>query len=204
MHLEDLSPAELTQIDAEKIEAYNRHAPAQFKLHTELGPALFEGDVETAGIVLLLANPGFDGTSTLDDHNFQREGWPLSGLHPDAPAGLRDWWHLRLRELIQRFGAQPVSRQIAALQITPWASNKFDSALDLPSRPRVLALASRMAERGAVLLVMRAERLWEESPGVKQCQNRYRVNSWRSSYVSSGNLPPAAWQKVNAVLERAS
>lgn len=203
MYLKDLSPAELTRIDAAKIEVYNRRASEDYELHSELGPALFEGDIETAGIVLLLANPGFDETSTLDDHHFHREGWPLSGLHPEAPPGLRGWWHLRLRELVQRFGAQCVSREIAALQITPWASKKFDSALTLPSRPRVLALAGHVAERGAVLLVMRAERLWEESSAVKQSQNRYRVNSWRSSYVSPGNLPPAAWEKVNAVLERA-
>jgi hypothetical protein len=204
MSLEGFSPEALTQVDAKAIETYNEGAPKKFKLHTELGPSPFEGDIESAGIVLLLANPGFDDGSTLDDHTFRREGWPLAGLHPEAPSDLRKWWLMRLKALTQKFGAQHVSRQVAALQLTPWASNKFDDSLRLPSRAGLLALADRVAQRGAVILVMRAERLWEESAAVKQSLNRYRANSWLSSHVSPGNFPAVAWQKVNAVLERAS
>lgn len=144
MFLEEFTTEALIQADAEAIESYNRKAPERFKLHAELGPSPFEGDVEAASVVLLLANPGFDEKSTLHDHTFRRDGWPLAGLHREAPSGLSDWWPQRLKALTDKFGTQHVSRHIAALQLTPWASNKFDASLRLPSRTRVLALAAEV------------------------------------------------------------
>ena len=203
MSIEEFTHEALIQADAEAIEFYNRKAPEKFKLHAELGPSPFEGDIKAASVVLLLANPGFDEASTLHDHTFRRDGWPLAGLHHEAPSGLSEWWPQRLKMLTQKFGAQHVSKHVAALQLTPWASNKFDASLRLPSRTRLLALAAEVAQRGAVLLVMRAERHWEDSALVKQSPNRYRANSWLCSYVTQGNLPAAAWEKINTALERA-
>ena len=203
MSLEEFTNESLIKADAEAIELYNRKVPEKFKLHTELGPSPFEGDIRAASVVLLLANPGFDETSTLHDHTFRRDGWPLAGLHHEAPLGLREWWPKRLKALTEKFGVQHVSRQVAALQLTPWASSKFDTSLRLPSRTRLLKLAAKVAQRGAVLLVMRAERHWENSELVKHSLNRYRANSWLCSYVTQGNLPAAAWEKVNTALERA-
>lgn len=62
--------------------------------------------INSAPVVLPLANPGFDSTSTLDDHHFQIDGWPLAGLHQSAPVGMSGWWRPRLRSLCQRYGDQ--------------------------------------------------------------------------------------------------
>ena len=202
MPLKKITNEELIQADGLAIEKYNKKASDKFKLHPELGSSPFEGDIETAGVILLLANPGFDEQSTLHDHRFKRDGWPLAGLHHEAPSGLSSWWPQRLKKLTDKFGKQHVSRHVAALQLTPWASKQFDASLRLPSRERLLGLAERAAQRGAVLLVMRAYRLWDENAVVRQSPNLYRTNSWRCSYVTQGNLPADAWQKVNAVLER--
>lgn len=196
-----LTSDRLAAIDAKRIDSFNRNAPSEYRLHPELGPSAYEGDIDGARIVLLLANPGFDDTSTFDDHKFTRPGWPLAALHPEAPPGLRRWWHARLRHLIERFGAHRVSQVVACLQVTPWASQKFQDDLRLPSRDYLLTAASRCAARGCVMLVMRAERLWLESPTLAASPTRFRVNSWRSSYVSPGNLPASAWR---AVLEAAN
>lgn len=195
-----LAPDRLASLDQDAIESFNRKAPEKYQLHPELGPSAYEGDIDNARVVLLLANPGFDNTSTLDDHRFTKPDWPLAGLHPEAPSGLHGWWHARLRHLIESFGAHHVSRVVACLQVTPWASRKFHSGLRLPSRESILAAASLCAARGSVMLVMRAERLWLESPTLAAAPKRFRVNSWLSSYVSPGNLPECAWA---AVLEAA-
>ena len=204
MPLDHFSDEALTQVDIAAIEAYNRRAPAKFTLHPEMGPSPFEGNIESASVVLLLSNPGFDSSSTTADHQFKRNGWPLAGLHPDAPSGLRGWWTARLKPLISEFGAQVVSNQVAAMQLTPWASPKFDSSLRLPSRMRVLELVGNVAARGAVIVVMRSQALWCESERVANAANRHRVNSWRSSYVSPGNLSATGWQAVRAALHQPS
>ena len=204
MPLDHFSAEALTQADIAAIEAYNRRAPTKFVLHPEMGPSPFEGNIESASVVLLLSNPGFDSSTTTADHKFARNGWPLAGLHADAPTGLRGWWTARLKHLISEFGAEVVSNQVAAMQLTPWASPNFDSSLRLPSRTRVLELVGDVAARGAVLVVMRSQALWCENEGVANAANRHRVNSWRSSHVSPGNLSAAGWQAVRAALQQPS
>jgi hypothetical protein len=195
---------QLLELDSEAIKRYNHARKSdKFKLHTELGPSPFEGNIATAPIVLLLANPGFDNFSTLDDHKFSRDGWPLGGLHPDAPSGLSSWWPKRLKQLTDTFGVQFVSKNIASLQLTPWASNRFDNSLRLPSRKLMLDLATQVANRGALMLVMRSEKLWLESEGVKTSQNRFRANSWLCSHVSKGNFDNVSWSKINDALMNA-
>lgn len=191
-----LAPERLALLDRDAVEAVNRCKREPYRLHPELGPSAYEGDIDAAKVVLLLANPGYDDTSTLIDHSFVREGWPLSGLHPEAPKGLRDWWYLRLRHLIERVGPQAVSKRVACLQVCPWASGKFDDALTLPSLAVTLDAATRCANRGSVLLVMRAEKCWLRSEAVRNSHNRHRVNSWRSSYVSPGNLSASGWNST--------
>lgn len=197
---EQLSPARLSDIDAEHVQAFNRRTQEPYRLHPELGASAYEGDIDAAPLILLLANPGYDEGSTVEDHSFAREGWPLAGLHPEAPQGLRAWWSSRLRAVIERIGAQETSKRVACLQFCPWASSKFGGAPPLPSQAVMLDAAGRCAARGATLIVMRAERYWLRSERVRVAPNRYRVNSWRSSYVSPGNLPDAGWRAVVAAL----
>ena len=194
---DSLSEKQLRLFDEAHVASYNRRRKSdKYRLHSELGPSAFDGDIDAASVILLLANPGFDHTSSLDDHQFRREGWPLGGLHPDAPSGIRAWWLPRLRELITAYGEQAVSQRVACLQLTPWASTKFDSTLRLPSRRVILEAASRCATRGAVMVVMRAEKLWLEAEALRTTRLRFKVNSNLTSYLSPGNLPPDAWQNV--------
>ena len=90
--------------------------------------------------------------------------------------------------------------KVAALQINPWASTNFDATVRLPSQSKMLELAERAAERGAILLVMRAARLWLESDVIKNYPHRYSTKSPRCSYVTEANLGGEAWEKINAAL----
>lgn len=191
---------EIHESDIEAIEQYNAKAKDQFKLRPELGPCPFEGDIRTSPIVLLLANPGFDENSSLDDHKFKAEGWPLAGLHSSAPKGMSGWWRPRLRVLCEKYGDQYVSSKVAALQLNPWASTNFDGSLRLPSQSKMLEIAEDAARRGAILLVMRAALQWLESDVLRTHPHRYRTKSPRCSYVTEANLGAEAWDKINAAL----
>lgn len=187
---------DVAHLDAAAIERYNAKARPEYRLHPELGPSQYEGDIDTARLVMLLSNPGFDSTSTPEDHTFERDGWPFAALHDDAPTGTRDWSRRRLRALTDIFGRQHVSQTVACLQLNPWASQKWDAGCVLPSRSIQLELADQAARRGAVILIMRSERLWLQAPGVKMSPRRHRVNSWRSSYVSPTNMNTESWNSI--------
>lgn len=194
----------MNEADLTVIEQYNAKAKEPYRLHTEMGPCPYEGNIDTAALVLLLANPGFDSSSQPDDHAYAVEGWPLAGLHKDAPDGMRNWWRPRLRTLCEQYGEPFIARNVAALQINPWASAQYDETLRLPSRNLQLKRAEAAVQRGAALIVMRAAKAWFESDVVCHYPHAYRTNSARSSYVSQGNLSPAAWRYIHEKLAAAA
>jgi hypothetical protein len=147
-------------------------------------------------VLLLLANPGYDATSTWLDHAYTVAGWPLAGLHADAPPRLHAWWTARLRVLVDAFGAQHVAQRVCALQAHPWASASYDAGLVLPSGAEQDRIASEAAARGAVLLVARAARHWLAIPAVAAHPHTYRLRSTRAAYVTPGNIAPPAWTAV--------
>jgi hypothetical protein len=185
--------------DRIEVGAYNALACSEFRLQTELGPMPYFGAVETAPVVLLLAHPSRGGASfSLHDHVFRRSGWALAALHPDAPSGMRGWWHERLTPLIAAFGAQQVSNAVAAVPLTPWASGRFDRDLRLPSRARMLAIADAAARRGALIVTMREAALWTEAAGIAALPSRQHVTArtWRATYVDRLNLGDEGWSCV--------
>jgi hypothetical protein len=184
--------------DADAIAAYNARAAAPRRLRPELGPLPFDGDIAHAPLVLLVGSPTCDMSAPAKMRQPPRRGWPLSGLHPDAPATLRALWHVRLSGLIEAFGAQHVANSVAALPLTPWACDEFDERLRLPSRCDILALAGTVAARGALLLVTGCDELWTECPEVANLspEQRYHPRSFRATHVSVENLGAAAWHAV--------
>jgi hypothetical protein len=192
-----LLAATIASEDADAIAAHNARAAALRRLRDDLGPHPYDGDVERAPLVLLVGSPACDMTAC-SPRPAAPHGWPLSGLHPDAPRGLRALWHARLAGLVDAFGAQHVAHSVAALPLTPWACDEFDDRLRLPSRARMLSLAAAAARRGALLLVTGCEELWTECAEVANLafERRFHPKSFRTAHVSVENLGAAAWHAV--------
>ncbi len=189
----------IEQVDRDHIAAYNLRRNEKYQLQVQMGPCPYEGDLERAKVVLLLANPGFDKDSHVDDHKFHRSGWALSGLHDEAPDGMRLWWRARLARLIQEFDAQHIANNVAAIQLCAWASNKFDGALRLPSRQLQLELAEAVIARGALILITRSAKYWEESSIIRNYARQHRARSYLNSRVTEGNYP-SGWHEIRAAL----
>jgi hypothetical protein len=192
---------DIINADQTAVAAYNSRAKEEYKLRTELGPCPHEGDINNSPIVLLLANPGYDEKSSVNDHTYSADGWPLAGLNPSAPVGMRKWWYPRLKQLCDQYGEQYISTKVAALQINPWASTSFDADLKLPSQQMQIDLAEKAVQRGAILIVMRAAKMWHSSAIIDQYSQRYKTNSARCSYLTQGNLQPEIWTKINDALK---
>ena len=183
--------------DRDEAAEYNLRATAEVQLALEPGPVPFSGALMTAPVVMLLSHPRLEFESAPDDAGFHRAGWPLAALHPDAPAGLAEWWRARLSALIDVFGAQHVANAVAAVYLTPWRSVVFDSGLRLPSRRRMLALAASAASRDAILVMTHSEALWTEEPAVASLpmSRCVRPRSWRGTEVSVRSLGDA-WSAI--------
>jgi hypothetical protein len=184
--------------DADALGAYNARVGDALRLRADLGPLPYEGDIETAPVVLLVAKPAYARTSVPLDHAFHHRGWPLALLHPNAPEALRSIWQARLASLIDAFGAQHVANSVAALPLTPWASHDFDERLRLPSRAQMLAVAAACANRGATLVVTCSEERWTEAQEVADLgpDRRVHARSWRATHLSVENLGAAAWHAI--------
>jgi hypothetical protein len=196
-HRRALLAAAIASEDADAIVAHNARASPPRRLRDDLGPHPYDGDVERAPLVLLVGSPACDMSGSAARSAPDR-GWPLSGLHPDAPRGLRALWHARLASLVDAFGTQHVAHSVAALPLTPWACDEFDERLRLPSRARMLSLAAAAGRRGALLLVTGCEELWTECAEVANLafERRFRPKSFRTTHVSVENLGAAAWHAV--------
>lgn len=192
---------EIKRRDEVKVEGYNkrkreRNQPHLF-LHTELGPCPFEGDINSSPLVLLLANPSSQDV-VIGDHQAPTKDWPLGGLGPEASPQLQLWWSRRLGKLIEHFDNKPkhISRSVAALQLNPWASQKFDAELNLPSRELMLEIVRSVVERGALVIIMRARKQWSQCQQLSDYQSKIFTKSIRCSYISEGNLGSDAWTQV--------
>lgn len=170
-----------------------------------MGPSPFEGDINTAPVVLLLANPS-SADVRLGDHRAPDCEWPLHGLGPSASEPLQRWWSKRLRHLMQaaNVSMQDVSRSVAALQLNPWASEAFYSGFKGESRKIQFEIAQSIMMRGAVLVLMRAKMEWLKCPGLIDYPNLIKTKNPRCSYLSPGNMDAVDWNNIVNVVSRHS
>lgn len=189
-------------IDLPEIDFYNarRKPGSSTRLQTHMNPAPFDGDPFKATVVLLMNNPTFGPKSSPNDHLLHFDGWPLAGLHPDAPQWFRDWYKRPLGYLIDKFGPQYVSQRVAIVQINPWASKSFDLGCILPSRQQQIAYARQAVQRGAVIIIGRSISFWREQLG--EAENIYVAKSRLNPTLSAGGLPTEAFNAVMSIMDR--
>lgn len=199
------SPETYAELDGEAVARFNaRYGGTNYELQVRRGAKCGAGDILNARVLLLYANPGYDPTIDKQEPiHFSLPGWPLVWLHPESAhhhPGAHRWLCSRLRHLIERYGAQFVSQNVANMNIVPWSSREYKAGLSLPSREVQLDLARRSAERGAILVAVRARAAWrpllEAFPG-----QVVLTRNPRSSHISPGNLGADGWQRVVLALD---
>ena len=185
--------SQLTAFNNARIAANQPH----YVLNENLGPSPFEGNVNTAPVVLLLANPSSKDVLK-GDHRAPEADWPLHGLGPNSSDPLRRWWSLRLRQLMLAANCdmQLISRSVAALQINPWASVSYHPGFKPESRHLQFRIAQFAMARGAILILMRAKSGWSDCPGLLGYEHLVETINKRCSYISPGNIEASAWTKI--------
>jgi hypothetical protein len=183
----------LHEDDAAWLASHDARAASRLDIAAGAVPSV--GAVATAPVVVLCTHPELDAATPPAGYRFSREGWPLAALHPDAPGGLAARWRRRLASLVDRFGAQHVAHSVAAVYLTPWPSVVFDAGLVLPSRQRMLALATRVVERDAALVIGPGADAWLAHPPIAALPSTRRcaVDASAGDNLEAATLGAEGW-----------
>ena len=197
-------------LDSDKavIDKFNGTANEMFRIHTEIMPAPFMGNVFEVPVLLLLSNPGFDEEEERRNYyNLFRHYWENEILHkptiPDLPlfcledtyCEYSDYWQKKLKDLIQATSKEKVARNIAIVQFFPYTSKKYKNIPKkilsgyLKSQEYNFYLIRKAMERKATIIILRAKKLWFDAiPSLKEYENRCFTNSYLNTTLSRGNL----------------
>jgi hypothetical protein len=196
-------PPFLLPCDSGIIHAYNaKHPNDEFTVQDRVLPEPFVGRL-TAPVVFLGLNPGFEdrnieehartGLQALIRRNYSQEPshFPFYYLDSSFESGGREWSEKRLRFLLDIFGSNQIARSILLIEYFPYHSRKFRHAkLSLPSQEFGFGMLRSAIDRGAVVVIMRAERLWRDKiPGLKSYSRVFSLNSRQNVTFSPGNCP---------------
>ena len=191
----------IISLDSTAIQEYNaKKKDKRYHLQKHMGPCPYEGNIDKAKVVLLLANPGYQPEtcqekfpSKYSDHirNHDHADWGIFSLHPDSNPSMRNWWILRLQELKRQSGIaswQEISNKVAALQLNSWASEKFDSDCILPSMSILRRVAIEFSRRNVLFIACRCVNQWKINLSEIPSNRFFMLNSVMSSYITENNM----------------
>jgi hypothetical protein len=197
--------------DEEKVLAFNVTARQEHVLDLDLIPEPFVGRPD-APVVLLGNNSGVKSaeakawrekpafTDRMRNNLLHRlsDDFPFLYLDPDpsiSPPG-KEWWRRKLEHLCRSFGPDEdvawsiLARSILAVEFFPYVSHRYrHGGHSLPSQQYSLRLVRNALERGAVVVLTRGHRRWEESlPELNKYPRCFRLKEVQQARIGPGNF----------------
>ena len=204
------------------IEKFNQNVKDNFKIHSEIMPAPFMGNVQTAPIVLLMLNPGYDQEEELKGfYKEYRSFWKNEIQHiqsiPELPLFCLDeryvnysnYWEKKLKPLTLMTSREKVAENICNIQFFPYHSLKFKTISNkilenegfenyLPSQNYNFHLVREAMKREVIIIILRSRKMWFEAiPELKVYKNLHYTNSYLNTILSERNLSEAFPKIIN-------
>ena len=190
------------------VDRFNENAKEEHRIHTEIMPAPFMGNVLDSPVLLLLLNPGFDEEEEQKDYyKLFRHYWEKEIQHEHPVPGLplfcleekytqfSDYWKRRLRFLIEATSNEKVAQNIALVQFFPYHTKKYKpipkriSTDYLTSQQYNFHLVEKAIKRDATIILLRGIKQWFEAvPLLREDKNVSFTNSYLNTYLSKRNL----------------
>jgi hypothetical protein len=188
--------------DRVAVLAFNRRANPMLRIRTALLPEPFLGPLD-ARVLLLNLNPGY----APENHRVHRRpsfvralrrtlrgtdhGYPFYYLNPDEDGGGHRWWRSRLQALVSETSNEDVAQGVLCVEYFPYHSVRFGHrAVRVPSQEFGFGLVREALRRKAVVIVMRARRLWEDAvPELRRYRKLYGLNSPQNVAITPRNCP---------------
>jgi len=213
--------------DAEIIKNFNEYLKGfkdseNYRIHTEIMPAPFMGDVLNSKIVILTLNPGYDKDEDKNEYyDYYKSYWEKQIVHeypvPEYPlfcfeekyVEKSNYWKKKLYPLIQVSSVEKVAKNISIIEFFPYHSEKYRDIPKKISKDYLISqqynfqLVRKAIERDAIIVIQRGKRLWEKAiPELIEYENQgklFKTNSYGNTIISKGNLPDV-FDKLKEVL----
>jgi len=206
------------------IKSFNKSANELYKIHTDIMPAPFMGDVLNSQIVILTLNPGYDKqedekgyyTKYISywekqiEHIKPVDNLPLFCLEEEY-IKYSNYWDKKLKPLIELTSREKVAKNISIIQYFPYHSLKYKNIPKrilngyLKSQEYNFQLVREAIKREAIIILLRSEKLWLEAvpelEPLKINKKLYRTNSYLNPTFSEGNLP-IAFDLIRQILNK--
>lgn len=194
-------PPYVLACDRDAVQMYQaQRRDERCRLELDVLPEPFIG-VTTAPVVLLILNPGFEDGDIADhargdlqalirDNYRQNESsFPFYSLNPAFDNGGRRWWEKKLKYLLREFEREQLAQSILSVDYFPYHSRHFaHSSPQLPSQEFGFRLVRSAIARGAVIVIMRGQKLWKETiPELQKYSNTFALNSAQNVVLSPRN-----------------
>jgi hypothetical protein len=201
--------------EQEIIAQFNSSVQAEHKIHTDIMPCPYMGNVNTAPIVLLLLNPGYDTKEKVNGfytkyndilleelvHNNSGLALPLFSLEEnykkDSP-----YWYNKLKPIHDKVGIKVVAHNLCKIQFFPYITQKYKGIpkkligkylsghTELNSQRYNFELVKNAIKRNAIIIITRGKKLWLESvPELETYPNVFYTVNARNPSISIKNCP---------------
>lgn len=195
------------------IGKFNAKVSDDYKIHTSIFPAPFMGIVQTAPVIILVLNPGYDEKEEEVGYYRNYESWWLKQIQhisplEDLPLFCLDdeyiaqspYWKQKLQPLIDKVGREIIARNVGKIQFFPYHSRKFKPIYKkllreeeftsyLPSQKYNFQLVRKAMERKALIIIPRSRKYWFEAiPDLQNYSKLHFTNSYGNIIFSEKNL----------------
>lgn len=187
-----------------------------YKIHTQIMPAPFMGDVVKAPIVILMLNPGYTKEEDkVGYYNKYQDWWinevqhiptksnfPFFALEEEYSKS-SPYWATKLKPITLLSPTEKVAKNICNIQFFPYHTEKYRNihknlynaeSFDnyLPSQEYNFQLVKNAIARNAIIIITRSKKMWLKAiPELENYENSYSTNSYLNTIISKKNLPLA-------------
>ncbi len=204
------------------ISKFNERVKDEYKIHSSIFSAPFMGNVESATVIILMLNPGYDKDEDVDGTNYYKkyENWWMQQIqhilpYPELPLFCLEkeyitnssYWEEKLQPVIEIAGRKTVAKNIAKIQYFPYHSRKFkalhksllkeENINYLPTQEYNFQLVRNAMKRDAMIVIPRSSKYWYAAiPELVFYQNKYFTNSYGNIIFSEKNLSISTFDKL--------
>ncbi len=197
-HKLPMEPPYILAEDRERIRHYSNY----LNLDLDTLPGQFAGGLDTAEVILLLLNPGFDVRDTtvnlqipeFVEANRNNHIDPYSSSFYYFGGGLNktagyEWWVRKLKPLLQAGVSEATLRKkIMLVEYFPYHSRSYKDMPIIPSQLYAFELVRQAIVLEKTIVVMRKEKLWIEAVPELKNYAYMKVNSFLNPTLSPKNL----------------
>jgi len=189
-------------LDKEMIGRFNQSAVEDHRVQLDALPEPYVGN-RNAPILLLNLNPGYDDKDpeihanpafqSLLRNNYLHEPaeYPFYFLNPNYVNPGRDWWEKKLKPLLALVPRVKLANSLFCVEHFPYHSRRYNhTKLALSSQQYGFSLVREAMQRQAVIVLMRASKLWRSAiPELNTYSRLCTLNNPQNVVISERNCP---------------